>query len=47
MVEVNLGVEAKGNVKEVVTAVNFEVAWAMGPFVGSGGAEIAAAAAAA
>lgn len=38
VVEVNLGVGAKGNVMEVVTVANFEVAWS--PFVGSGGVVI-------
>lgn len=44
VVEVNLGVGAKENVMEAVTVASFEVAWALGPFVGSGGAVIAAAA---
>lgn len=45
VVEVNLGVGAKGNAMEVATVAYSEVAWALGPFVGSGGAVIAAAAA--
>ena len=44
-VEVNLGVGAKGNATVAVSVANFEVAWDLGPFVGSGGAAAAAAAA--
>lgn len=47
VVEVNLGVGAKGNAMEAVTEANFAVAWALGPFAGSGGVVIAAAAVAA